>query len=393
MDGVITRHHLLPFEVTKHHNITIMAGGPDDKGAAPTAMEVEQQPQPEAVSGSDENSSSRKRKRKEQTNANDDDALLESVVSRKRKRKEQTNEKDDETLLESVVADTVAETLKESVANMETSIPSSKKQNWMDFYNRLVAFEKENGHCEVPQRYKSDPSLGAWCKNQREYYKRYNDNKTSSLTEERIALLNKLGFAWVSTKTRRKVIKSFGAHMEDLQKFKEENGHTRVPHVYDANPGLGVFCHRVKIYYREIQEGKRKSPNDWLTPERITALQELGFEWKVGRWTNAPSWEDRYQQLVEHKNQTGHCNISKEYDAQHAPGLKAWVANQRTYLSRTVPGKRMPSAIALTEEKIASLKSLGVDFDRSNRAASAEDDEEPEVKETLEAYDTNTVAL
>lgn len=249
----------------------------------------------------------------------------------------------------------------------EEDIADAKKdRGWIYFYNKLVAYKQEHGSCEVPQRYKDDPALGSWCKNQREYYKNYTKNKASSLTEERIGLLNKIGFAWVATKTKRRVMKDFDIHIRELKQFREVHGNTRVPHVYDANPGLGVFVHRVKIYRREMQEGKRKSTNEWLTPTRIQALDEIQFEWKVGRWKNALSWDERYAQLVEHKNRHGHCNVSKDYDEQHAPGLKAWVANQRSYLTR-VPSKekKVKSAATMSEEKVASLKKIGVDFERA----------------------------
>ena len=251
---------------------------------------------------------------------------------------------------------------------------SKKQDGWMHFYNKLVAYKAKHGSVEVPQRYKDDPALGSWCKNQREYYKNFCNNKTSSLTQERIDLLNEIGFAWLSTKTKRRVVKDFDAHFEELQEFKRENGHTRVPHVYDPNPGLGVFCHRCKIYYREMQQGKRKSPNDWLTPQRIQALQDLEFEWKVGRWKGSLSWNDRYQQLLQFHTLHGHANVTKQYDEEHAPGLKLWITNQRTYLMRaSASTKRVAKAVAASQEKKQLLQNLGVDFQKDETTAPQED--------------------
>ena len=295
----------------------------------------------------------------QQSHGDDDDAVVEAAQA----------------AAAAVVAeeDAAAEIVEEAVHETKSS---SKKRDadggWLNFYNRLVEYKKRNnGSTEVPQRYKEDPALGSWCKNQREYYKSYNSNRTSSLTEERIALLNKIDFAWVSSKTKRRVMKDFDVHLAELQQYKQIHRHTRVPHVYQENPGLGVFCHRVKIYHREMQEGKRKSPNDWLTPERIEALNDIEFEWKVGRWKNALSWEERYAQLVEFHAKHGHTRVNKDYDECVAPGLKTWVANQRTYLM-TAGGKkkrRMKKAIVLTEERIAKLKLLGVEFEKEESAA------------------------
>lgn len=318
-----------------------------------------------------------------------------SARKRKRADQEEAEEKEKDDVDDALLASVVADTLQDSTVLMEAEEPAaaaannSTKKTWMDYYNKLVDYSNQYGSTEVPQRYKGVPGLGSWCKNQREYYKRITNNQTSSLTEERIALLNKIGFAWVSTKTKRKVVKDFDVHLAELQQFKDLHSHTRVPHVYDENPGLGVFCHRVKIYYREMQEGKRKTPNDWLTPERIEALDNLQFEWKVGRWKGAPSWEERYAQLVEHKDRTGHCNVSKEYDEQHAPGLKAWITNQRTYLNR-VPSKekRVKSAVVLSQEKITALKSLGVDFAAPTSTGENEKPAAAVEEDSLAAYDS-----
>ena len=299
----------------------------------------------------------------------EDCGLPEKKQNAKRKRaakEESTAVADTDQDNDGAVSETVGEKSKR-----ETQSKGKDEVTWMSFYNKLVEYKKQHGNCEVPQRYKQDPAFGSWVKNQREYYKSYTKNKKSSLTEERVAMLNNIDFAWVSTKTKRTVMKDFNVHLAELQQYKERHGHTRVPHVYDDNPGLGVFCHRVKIYYREMQEGKRKSPNDWLTQERIDALNALCFEWKVGRWKNALTWEERYAQLVEFKDTFGHCNVTKEYDTQNAPGLKAWVSNQRTYLKRPRE-KRIKRAAALSEEKIASLKSLGVEFERGQNESADE---------------------
>jgi len=336
------------------------------------------------------------RRRKRDTNDNVED---EKEKERSSKRKTSENNKlsendephdNEAAVMEAVEAAAVAEVAADESYNtgevvetaevvVETEAAGNGKKSkdggWMHFYNRLVEYKRQKGNTEVPQRYKEDPSLGSWCKNQREYYKNYTNNKTSSLTEERIALLNKIDFAWISTKTKRRVMKDFDVHLAELQHFKELHGHTRVPHVFDENPGLGVFCHRVKIYHREIQEGKRKSPNDWLTPERIEALNQLEFEWKVGRWKNALTWEERFEQLEEFHKQNGHTRVTKEYDEKHAPGLKAWVGNQRTYLMRAhTKEKRVKKAVTLSKEKIASLKSLGVTFEKVESTAEPEDE-------------------
>lgn len=61
--------------------------------------------------------------------------------------------------------------------------------SWDEMYGRLLAFKKKNGHCRVPQV--RGEALGYWVADQRSFY------KESSLSNERIALLEQAGFEWV----------------------------------------------------------------------------------------------------------------------------------------------------------------------------------------------------
>ena len=45
-------------------------------------------------------------------------------------------------------------------------------QKWSEAYQRLTAFKKKHGHCEVPQKYPLDPQLAQWVRKQRSDYTR-----------------------------------------------------------------------------------------------------------------------------------------------------------------------------------------------------------------------------
>jgi hypothetical protein len=64
--------------------------------------------------------------------------------------------------------------------------PSDKQ--WMEMYNRLVAYKKQYKHTIVPRIYPADPQLGYWITNNR--------FKKDKLTEKRIELLNSIKFSW-----------------------------------------------------------------------------------------------------------------------------------------------------------------------------------------------------
>jgi len=60
----------------------------------------------------------------------------------------------------------------------------------------LIAFKKEFGHCNVPQRYADNPSLGQWCHNMRSAYKKVQKGMqaTRNLSQDRIERLEEIGF-------------------------------------------------------------------------------------------------------------------------------------------------------------------------------------------------------
>jgi hypothetical protein len=74
---------------------------------------------------------------------------------------------------------------------------------WDEQFEELKAYANENGDCLVPQHYDANPRLGYFVKNQRRQYKLLEEEKKSSLTEEREDKLDSIGFAWSKTDTPR----------------------------------------------------------------------------------------------------------------------------------------------------------------------------------------------
>ncbi|EJK73415.1 hypothetical protein THAOC_04961, partial [Thalassiosira oceanica] len=64
---------------------------------------------------------------------------------------------------------------------------NQKQQEWLDHFKELMAYKAENGDCNVPQ---SQGRLGKWVSNRRQEFKQ------GKLSDERIARLEGIGFAW-----------------------------------------------------------------------------------------------------------------------------------------------------------------------------------------------------
>ena len=134
-------------------------------------------------------------------------------------------------------------------------------------YNQLSDFNTSHGHCRVP----STSSLGQWVVRQRFLYRQNPSGKPkSSLTSERINLLNKLNFAW---NTRSEQL--WQERTSDLNLFQKQHGHCMVPRTYPSNPQLSAWVATQRKNYNRRMAGKA-SP---LTPERILQLEGMGFVW------------------------------------------------------------------------------------------------------------------
>lgn len=66
---------------------------------------------------------------------------------------------------------------------------------WEEHRLELVEFHATFGHCDVPSSYENS-SLATWIKRQRRAKKLFFNGQKSTMTMERFALLEKLGFSW-----------------------------------------------------------------------------------------------------------------------------------------------------------------------------------------------------
>jgi len=131
-------------------------------------------------------------------------------------------------------------------------------------YHQLIEFRRINGHCRVP----SATMLGQWVVRQRFLYRQ--NPVGSSLTDERIRLLNDINFQWT---TRSEEL--WNEHMREMREFKQQNGHALVPRNYPQNPQLSAWVATQRKNYKRRLDGK-PSP---LSVERVRELDEIGFVW------------------------------------------------------------------------------------------------------------------
>lgn len=278
-----------------------------------------------------------------------------------------------------------------------------------DMYNRLLAFKAQHGHVNVPQGYKEDKQLGSWVTNIR--YKRKclqksgqeyeveeeeeEDNdllgggvdtmpdfdtaanmmgidlggdmssnkkdgsngikskkKKKRLSQERIAQLDNVGFAW----SHDKQYKSWDERFNDLQEYKRVNGNTRVPR---SSGSLGEWVHMQRKMYH-------KNDKNFMA-KRAPKLDSIGFEWRT-RTYDLVSWDDNFQNLVKFGTENQHYNVPSPMDVSTEEGAGTtqeqeeairfykWVKRTRAEYKSLMGGK---SSRMLTEDRVAKLRQIG----------------------------------
>ena len=201
-------------------------------------------------------------------------------------------------------------------------------KKWLEKYERLVEFQRKNGHCLVPQVYEQDRLLGRWVYTQRTYHTQ------KKMRQDRRNLLDKIGFVWKvanhdpadGTSARVAVDdKKWNDQHEKLVEWRRNNGHCMVPSRYEQDQTLAYWV---------IKQRATDTMNK-LRLDRKDMLDKLGFVWK-GQFGHNHNhnhndkdeiWHQSYEKLVEWKRKNGHCIVPQGYEQDKSLGK--WVSRQR----------------------------------------------------------------
>lgn len=173
--------------------------------------------------------------------------------------------------------------------------------NFCAMYQALLAFKEIHGHCDVPRRYKQDPKLAIWTANLR------SRRKKGLLPDSRVQALDQVGFHWQSSRS------NWASHLEELEKFIKQHGHSFVPMYYPENPELATWVRNLR------KDCRRKA----VSQSRIDQLTKLGFDFQV----LDRKWYERLEELRSFRFRFGHCRVPHRW--KENPTLARWVCHQR----------------------------------------------------------------
>ena len=153
-------------------------------------------------------------------------------------------------------------------------------EQWDEVFKALVTYKERNGHFRIPQSYichhhhpggggncngDGGLKLGKWV-NQVRY-----EHSKNILCPLKRRLLDSIGFQW---SVRRRWIDFY----DELVRYKESNGHCRVPKSYETKDG-GFKLGRWVVEQRTEYSRRERSLSHHITPDKISKLNSIGFIW------------------------------------------------------------------------------------------------------------------
>jgi hypothetical protein len=142
---------------------------------------------------------------------------------------------------------------------------------WVEKFEELCEYRQSMGHCLVPHAYSENLTLARWVKRQRYQYKLKVENKRSTMTDERVTVLEDIDFVWDSQGA------AWAERLNELAEFRKINLHCNVPSNYSENSQLATWVKCQRRQYKFHVEGKASN----VTPSRISSLENMGFEWEL----------------------------------------------------------------------------------------------------------------
>lgn len=239
------------------------------------------------------------------------------------------------------------------------------RTSWMKWYAEIKAFKATHGHFDVssvmsdsnatddtssstssndsadepvdnndPERYRS---LASWVRRQQYQYKLFRGGNTKSeMSEERISLLEEIGFPW------RKREESWMERYNAFRVHQQEDGNA-CKKLYDW----------IKNQSRQLKLYQEDPSTSTLSKDQAKLLSQLSLDDLNSR---ANSWSTRFDQLMEFKKQHGHCVIPCKYPLNQK--LASWVGTQRRQYQLRAKGETSQ----ITEERIKTLTKAGFEW-------------------------------
>ena len=210
-----------------------------------------------------------------------------------------------------------------------------QEEAWRIRYQEICEFRDKHGHCRVPME-GNHTKLAVWSNNQRRCYRHWIQGKNSTLTQDRIDLLERISF-FDDFQSYQDV---WNLRMAELKEFYKQHNHSNVPHDYEDNYSLGQWVMNLRTQYKRYLAGLPSI----LTTSRIAALELLDFRWNM----DAFKWFQMLERLKQH-SETHEGSLENLDDDLHI-----WVITQRHAYQRKLQNCTSP----MTDKRMQALEAV-----------------------------------
>ena len=220
---------------------------------------------------------------------------------------------------------------------------------WEKYYNALCKYKYDNGNIDIKANYVTPDGieLGAWISNLRTA--KNSRRRGYYLTDERIAMLNKLGMIW------DKIDFQWEKNYQACVEYYETHRNLDIPAGYTTAEGLrvGAWIRRI----RKARDGRLKNTTS-LTQEQIKRLDAIGMNWQDA-FTRR--WEYGYGKAKEYYVEHGNLDVPTMYVTDEGFPLGKWLKGHMQSADTT--GR---SSTKLTPERKAKLDALGFKWEQED---------------------------
>ncbi|WP_430336148.1 helicase associated domain-containing protein [Rhodococcus sp. ACT016] len=224
----------------------------------------------------------------------------------------------------------------------------SRAAVWANAIEHLEQFAAERGHLRIAAGYVCSDGmrLGAWVNSRRAERRR----GTPTLTDERIAQLDNLGFVWDPPRGRTidEFAEQWVAGIEHIEQYVTEQGHARVPSAWVCEDGFRLGR------WASGRRSERRHNAPALTSDRIAQLDDLGFDWGTADTRpkrHSDQWDAGIDHLAQFIAEHGHARVPNGWTSTDGFHLGVWVTNKRADFHHGRP--------SLTSDRIDTLDTLG----------------------------------
>ena len=217
--------------------------------------------------------------------------------------------------------------------------------SWDMMYAAAKAYYEGVGDLDVPVRYMTREgfSLGLWVRTQRMVH----EGKCAGvLTVEQIDKLNKIGMRWDSARDL-----AWEKYYGIAETYYEEFG--QLPLTVTDRSYHGVKLER---WLAKLRSNRKSGiQTDFLTPERIDALDQLGMVWNIPDFI----WEQNYHAAVAYYKEHGNLKVPRGYVSPDGVKLGMWLSSTR----RAV--REGTSSLSKTQRE--ELNAMGINWGSKHR--------------------------